>query len=112
MRRFLPAGAALAALALLQVAVLGCDPPAPSGGAASAPSAAASASAATVAPAQSAGPAPDNLNAAELQKTMKCASDAKSGPCGVIAKFSSGCAAWSAVVPSGDGRWFGRGYVV
>src|SRR5690242_7523796 len=109
MRRLLPA------LVFANVLLLGCDPPASSGGAASAsPSAAAPPSASVAAaPPPSAAPAPppENLNVAELQKALKCANDAKSGPCGVLAKFAS-CSGWSGVSPSGDGRWFGHGYVV
>src|SRR5262245_1465663 len=100
MRRLLPA------LIFANVLLLGCDPPASSGGAASAsPSAAAPPSASiAAAPPPSAAPAPpppENLNVAELQKALKCANDAKSGPCGVLTKFAS-CSGWSGVSPSGD----------
>lgn len=105
----------LAALVLLNIGLLSCDPPSPpasSGGAASA-STAASAAAAASAPSSVAGvpAAPENLDVAALQKALKCATDAKSGPCGVLARFDS-CTPWNPVVPSGDGRWIGHGYVV
>lgn len=105
----------LVTLAVLPVALLGCDPPAPPGGAASSASAPSSASPGAGAKSPSAAAevpaAPENLDVAALQKAMKCAADAKSGPCRILTQFSS-CSPWSAVVPSGDGRWFGRGYVV
>jgi len=109
MRRFFNA------LAFVNVTLLGCNPPASSGGAA--PSAAAPASAAAETPAPPSAPvamspAPENLNVAELQKTLKCASSASSGACGVLTKFSTACTAWTGVAPAGDGRWFGRGYVI
>jgi hypothetical protein len=113
-----------AALVVLNVALLGCDPPTPptstGGAASSAPasssagsgSAAVTSSAGAAAGAVAGGPAaPENLDVAALQKALKCATDAKSGPCGVLARFSS-CTPWNAVVPSGDGRWLGHGYVV
>ncbi len=56
-------------------------------------------------------PAPPDLDVAALQKTLACAANAKSGPCAVLAGFAS-CKAWSAEVPSGDGRWIGRGFEV
>lgn len=56
-------------------------------------------------------PAPADLDVAGLQKTLACAANAKSGPCSVLAGFAA-CKAWSAEVPSGDGRWLGRGYEV
>ncbi|MDI1448052.1 hypothetical protein [Polyangium sp. 6x1] len=55
--------------------------------------------------------APDDLDVAALKKALKCASDAKSGPCAVLNAFGT-CKPWNAVVPSGDGRWIGRGYRV
>lgn len=55
-------------------------------------------------------PSPD-LDVAALQKTLACAANAKSGPCAVLAGFAT-CKPWSAEVPSGDGRWLGRGYEV
>jgi hypothetical protein len=110
----------LAALVVLNVGLLGCDPSTPptsSGDAASSASAsaraAASSAAAASAPSSVAGvpAAPENLDVAGLQKALKCATDAKSGPCGVLARFGS-CSPWNPVVPSGDGRWLGHGYVV
>lgn len=53
---------------------------------------------------------PDDLDVAALQKANKCAGS-KSAPCAVLAKMAS-CQAWDAIVPSGDGRWFGRGTFV
>jgi hypothetical protein len=58
-----------------------------------------------------AAPAPADLDVASMQKALKCASDAKSGPCGVLAKMAK-CSAWDPMVPSGDGRWLGHGWVV
>jgi len=55
--------------------------------------------------------APDDLEVGALQKALKCAADAKSGPCAVLAAFGS-CVPWDAVTPSGDGRWLGKGYRV
>jgi hypothetical protein len=55
---------------------------------------------------------PDNLDVAELQKALKCGGADKTGPCSVLAAFAAPCTAWSASVPSGDGRWMGRGYLV
>jgi hypothetical protein len=80
------------------------------------PAPAASASAAAVPSAVRTGtveptPAADDLDAAPLKQALKCASDAKKGPCGVLAAFST-CTAWSGTVPSGDGRWLGRGFRV
>src|SRR5262249_4604676 len=45
-----------------------------------------------------------DLDVPSLQKALKCAIDAKSGVCGVLAKFST-CKEWDPNVPSGDGRW-------
>ncbi|MDC0749136.1 hypothetical protein [Polyangium mundeleinium] len=55
--------------------------------------------------------APDDLDIAALKKALTCAADAKSGPCAVVNAFGS-CKPWNPVVPSGDGRWIGRGYRV
>lgn len=96
------------ALAVLALALAACDNPAP------APAASASAAAAPPPPATAAAPAvptPPDLDIAAQQKAMKCASDAKSGLCGVLARMAS-CAVWNPVVPSGDGRWLGRGWLV
>jgi hypothetical protein len=56
-------------------------------------------------------PPPDDLDVAAVQKALKCATDAKSGACGVLAKYTS-CTAWNAVSPSGDARYVGRGTLV
>ncbi len=48
---------------------------------------------------------------AGLQKLLHCAPDATTGPCKVLTAMSS-CTVWSAVSPSGDGRYIGRGWVV
>jgi hypothetical protein len=101
-------------LAVFPVALLGCDPPAPGGGASSAqasPSASPSAPSASPSATAEAPAAPENLDVASLQKAMKCAFDARSGPCGILTQFTS-CSPWNAAVPSGDGRWIGHGYVV
>jgi hypothetical protein len=97
------------------IALLGCAEP--SGGNA-APSAQPAAStpaplepppAPAPAPEQAAAPA--DLDLAALKKALKCASDAKSGPCALLNAFGS-CTPWAANVPSGDGRWIGQGYRV
>ncbi|MEZ4302089.1 MAG: hypothetical protein R3B70_44580 [Polyangiaceae bacterium] len=56
-------------------------------------------------------PPPADLDVAALQKALACAANAKSGPCAVLAAIGS-CKPWSATVPSGDGRWIGRGFDV
>jgi hypothetical protein len=101
MRRLLPA------LALLALAA--CDPPPSSSAAASASASAAPAPASTPAPEPLA--APDNLDVASLQKSLKCGGDAKAGACGVLARFTS-CTAWDAVSPGGEARFLGRGVAV
>jgi hypothetical protein len=113
-----------ALFASILVLSFGCDPPAsgpagstsaaPSGGASTVASSAASVSAAPAAtPAPVAAAAvPENLDVAELQKALKCGGADKTGPCSVLAAFAAPCTAWSASVPSGDGRWIGRGYLV
>jgi hypothetical protein len=99
------------ALAALGLALLGCDNSAPAPAAsASAAAQAAPPPAATTAPAAAA-PAPPDLDVAAQQKALKCAADAKSGLCGVLARMGS-CSAWNPIVPSGDGRWLGRGWLV
>jgi hypothetical protein len=55
--------------------------------------------------------APADLDVAALKKGLKCANDAKSGPCFILAAFST-CTPWNAIVPSGDGRWIGFGHRV
>jgi hypothetical protein len=107
-----------ALFASILVFSFGCDPPAsgPAGSASAAPSGGASA-VASAAASVSAAPAvaaavPDNLDVAELQKALKCAGADKTGPCSVLATIAAPCTAWSASVPSGDGRWMGRGYLV
>jgi hypothetical protein len=99
-------------LAYLPLAVLACTSGKPSDGASTA-SAPASAPpvASSAAPAVPAAPPPDDLDVGELQKALKCAADAKSGPCALLAKIAD-CKPWGASVPSGDGRWLGRAFVV
>lgn len=103
------------------VALAACD--SPSSSTTGAPLASATTTAAATAPApatNSVAPASSptgegvvasDLDVAPLAKALKCAADARSGPCGVLAKWR-GCQPWSGVAPSGDGRWFGRGTVV
>jgi hypothetical protein len=55
-------------------------------------------------------PAPPDLDVSAQQRTLKCG-DTKSGACGVLAKMAI-CGAWNPVVPSGDGRWIGRGWLI
>jgi hypothetical protein len=100
---------ALASLAIA-IAIPACDNPAPPPPAASAaPTAAATAPSATAA-AEALPPTPD-LDVPSLQKALKCGGDAKSGACGILAKAAS-CKPFDPMVPSGDGRWLGRGYLV
>lgn len=100
------------ALALVISALLlpACDPPGSGTSASAAPSASAPPAAPPAPPAE-AMPPPDDLDVASVQKAMKCATDAKSGACGVLAKYST-CTAWNAVSPSGDGRYVGRGTTI
>ncbi|MRG96843.1 hypothetical protein [Polyangium spumosum] len=97
--------------ALVSITVAACaekpagDSAAPEGTGAPAPTSAAPAPTPTAAAPVT---APDDLDTAALKKTLKCAADAKSGPCAVVNAFGS-CKPWNAVVPSGDGRWIGRG---
>lgn len=95
-------------LLALGLALVACDPPAV------APDAASSASSAPPPPAPSAAepapPPPNDLDVAALQKALKCGG-AGAGACAVLAKIAS-CKGWEPVVPSGDGRWLGRGHVV
>jgi hypothetical protein len=97
------------ALPILALALVACDDkPAP------APAAASAAPAATTAAPESAAPVappPPELDVAAQQRATKCGADAKSGVCGVLAKMAA-CQAWNPIVPSGDGRWLGRGWVV
>jgi hypothetical protein len=103
-----------ALLLLLALAATACAEPQGQGSAPAATSAAPAAPPPAPAPAPTAAPAvaaPDDLDLAATQKALKCLPDAKSGPCAVLASFAT-CSPWSAVVPSGDGRWIGHGYVV
>jgi len=95
-------------LAVAVLALLGCDKPAP-GPAASTAATAAPPPAATTEAAPS--PPPPDLDLPAQQKALKCGGDAKSGACGVLAKMAT-CTAWNPIVPSGDGRWLGRGWLV
>lgn len=97
----------LFALAFLTFAA--CDP-SPKPGAAPASSSAAAATSSPPA-AEPPPPPPNDLDVAELQSTLKCAADAKSGHCAVLAKMRS-CTPWDASVPSGDGRWLGRAWII
>jgi|HubBroStandDraft_6_1064221.scaffolds.fasta_scaffold69191_2 hypothetical protein len=100
-------------LALAVIALSACDQPA---GVASSASAAPVTSVAPAAPSPApapaaAPPAPDDLDTASVLKNLKCGGDTKTGPCGVVARVSK-CTAWEPIVPSGDGRWLGRGWSV
>jgi hypothetical protein len=55
-------------------------------------------------------PPPDDLAVAELQKALQCGGG-KAGPCAIVSGFT-GCTVWSANLPSGEGRWIGRGFTV
>jgi hypothetical protein len=99
---------AVPALTCAVLALPACDKPA-----APAPADTASAVPAATTPAATvaAAPPPPDLDVAAQQKALKCATDAKSGACGVLAKMAT-CTAWNPIVPSGDGRWAGRGWLV
>jgi hypothetical protein len=107
----------LLAVLIASIAVAACDEKpagdsaAPDRAGAPAPSSAAPPPAPTPAPTEAAVAAPDDLDVAALKKALKCAADAKSGPCAVLNAFGS-CKPWNVVVPSGDGRWVGRGHRV
>jgi hypothetical protein len=95
---------------LAALALAGCDQAAPAAPAGSAAPSAAPAPSPAPAPA-AAVPAPDDLDAAPLLKNLKCGGDAAAGPCSVVKRFGK-CSPWDPAVPSGDGRWLGRGWVV
>jgi hypothetical protein len=105
------------ALAALFVSVTVSFACAESGGGGAAPTATSAAPASAPSPPTTSAqpaeamPAPDDLDVAGLKKALKCAADAKSGPCGVLVAFGS-CVTWNIAVPSGDGRWIGRGHRV
>ena len=96
------------ALAAMVLALSACDNPAPAASGPASGAAPAASAPRTEAPAP---PPPPDLDVPATQKALKCAGDTKSGACGVLAKMAS-CAAWNPVVPSGDGRWLGRGWLV
>ncbi len=99
-----------AVAAVLAVALPGCDPPAPGpapSASATTPPAPSAASPTAAEPA----PTPPDLDVAAQQRALKCGGDTKSGACGVVARMAS-CTPWNAIVPSGDGRWLGRGWLV
>jgi len=106
-------------VALLPTLLSACAEPSGSGAAPSATNEAAppSSAASTATPTPSVKPAepelaaPADLDVAAQKKALKCGGDAKSGPCAVLQAFGT-CVAWNPVVPSGDGRWIGRGYRV
>ncbi len=103
----------LVAILLAPGLALGCDQP-PAGAAASASlSASASVSAAPALPTAVpvAAALPPDLDVGALAKALKCGGEGKTGACGVLAKMAS-CSAWNPVVPSGDGRWLGHGWLV
>lgn len=51
------------------------------------------------------------LPVAALKKELKCPAPRSTDPCDVLDNFAS-CVPTDKVVPSGDGRWMGVGYVV
>ena len=55
--------------------------------------------------------AAEDLDLPATQTALKCAKNPKGGACVLLAAFSS-CSVWNPVVPSGDGRWIGRGHRV
>ncbi len=94
----------------LVILALGCDK-----GSSSEGGAAPSASSVTATPPpptqEPAPPPPDELDTTALKKALGCGGKANSGPCRVLTGLDS-CSSWNPVVPSGDGRFLGRGYVV
>jgi hypothetical protein len=92
---------------LLALLLAGCDKPAPTAGASTSAALAAPPPTTEAAPAV----APPDLDVAAQQRALKCGGEGKTGPCGVLAGMES-CKAWNPVVPSGDGRWVGWGWVV
>lgn len=95
-------------------ALAACDgskggPSGASSGATTAAASAATAAAATTTSAPvEAPPPPEDFDVSAQQKALKCAADAKSGACAVLAAMKT-CTAWAAAPPSGEGRWLGRG---
>jgi hypothetical protein len=98
-------------LPLLALAAAACAEPTGQNAAPPGTSATPTASSAPSQAAEPPPPAPDDLDIAALKKTLQCAADAKSGACAIVNAFSS-CRPFQAVVPSGDGRWIGKGYIV
>src|SRR5262249_26160251 len=99
------------ALFALALALPACDQPTPKPSA-SASAGATSPPAATNAPGNTAAPPPPpDLDLPAQQRALKCANDAKSGLGGVLARMGS-CSPWNPIVPSGEGRWLGRGWLV
>ncbi len=100
----------LAALAIAAATALAaCD--SPSGAPAASASARATPPPSPPTEAAPAPPPPPDLDVGSVQKALKCSNDARSGTCGVLAKMAS-CKAWDPIVPSGDGRWLGHGWLV
>src|SRR5262249_8527263 len=56
-------------------------------------------------------PPPDDLDVDPLRRALHCGGGARSGPCGVLSWFGA-CAKWVGALPSREGRWLGRSYVV
>jgi hypothetical protein len=99
-------------IASIVSAIVGCDSSSSSPTRVGvATSASASAVADTPAALSQPAPPPDDADVSAAQKALKCATDAKSGSCGVLAKLGK-CTPWNPIVPSGDGRWIGRGTAV
>src|SRR5262245_61255732 len=96
------------------LAIAGCQGQPAGGGAGSAAAPGSNAPRMGSAPAASVpGPeaAAEDLDVPATQTALKCAKNPKGGACILLAAFS-GCAVWNPVVPSGDGRWLGRGHRV
>jgi len=103
-----------AALLLFALAAAACAEPPGQGSAPAASSTASAAPPPAPTPEPSAAPAvaaPDDIDVAALKKALKCLPEAKGGACAVLDAFAT-CVPWAGVVPSGDGRWIGRGYVI
>jgi hypothetical protein len=55
--------------------------------------------------------APLDVEVAKLQKALRCGATERDDACGVLARFAK-AGRFILDVPSGEGRWFGRAYVV
>jgi hypothetical protein len=89
--------------------VSACDKP--SSTPAPADSASASEPGPTEAPPQPPRAAPPDVNVGKLRNLLKCPAAKGTGACGVLEEFNQ-ASRWILDVPSGEGRWFGKAFVV